>query len=326
MDDIIKKLLVKGKGILASDESTSTITKKLASMGIESTPEINRKYRQIFLTAPGIENYISGVILFDETVHQKTDDGFLFVDRLSDRGIVPGVKADQGLEDFGQSGERVTVRAEGLSGRLKEYHDMGLRFAKWRGIFDITDIHPSSSFLEENLNRMVEFCEISIKANMVPVPEPEVLMSGNHTTTRCEEITREILKTFFKKLKEKNVDITKVVLKTNMVLPGEASGVKAAPLEVANATLRVLKESVPSEVPGIVFLSGGQSSEEAMNNLDKIEDLKGDAPWQLTYSYLRALEEDARITWAGKDENISKAQDVFVETLKKAQKARNGEL
>ncbi len=326
MDDIIKKLLAPGLGILASDESTPTITKKLATMGITSTPEVDRKYRQIFLGAKGLENYISGVILFDETVHQKNDDGFSFVDSLADRGVIPGVKADEGLEDFGESTEKVTLGLDGLSGRLKEYYDMGIRFAKWRAIFDITDMHPSNALIEESLNRMVEFCQTSIKANIVPIPEPEVLMGGNHTTTRCEEVTRDLLKVFFKKLKEKNVDITKIVLKTNMVLPGEASGVKAAPLEVANATLRTLRNSVPAEVPGIVFLSGGQTSDEAIANLNEIEKLKADAPWQLTFSYLRALEEDSRIAWEGKDENVEKARSIFLERLQQAQKARNGEL
>jgi len=325
MEDSIQKILAEGKGILAADESAKTIEKRFAPLGLTSTPELNQKYREMLLTTPGVEQYLGGVILFDETAHQSID-GKSFPQYLTERGIVPGIKVDGGLENFDGSFEQITKVPADLDAKLKEYYQMGLRFTKWRAAIKITDIFPTDAFLEEDLNRMVDFATASQANQMVPVVEPEVLLDGNHTTTRCEEIETKVLKILFEKLKSGGVDLTKLLLKTSMVLPGEASGVKAEPLEVASVTLRTLKNSVPPEVPGIVFLSGGQTSDEATNNLDEIVKLKNDAPWQLSFSFARALQSEALEIWAGKDENVVTAQKIFVTRLGLVSKARNGQL
>lgn len=320
MQDTIQKLLIPGKGILAADESTKTITKRFEALGLTSTPELNKKYREVLFTTQGIENFISGVILYDESVRQGLNKV------LEAKGIVPGIKVDEGLEEFNGTPEQVTKGLETLNERLKEYAGLGLKFSKWRGVFKITDLYPSKPFYAENLGRMAKFAKISQENGIVPIVEPEVLLDGNHTTTRSSEILDETLKILFEKLKEEGVDIKSLIVKTSMALPGPESGVKAFPLEVANATLRALKRAVPPEVPGIVFLSGGQTPDEAINNLNEIVKLKGDAPWQLTFSFSRALQEEAMKAWAGKDENIGVAQQVFTKRLEMASKARLGSL
>lgn len=324
MQDTVQKLLASEKGILAADESTGTITKRFVSIGLSSTPELNRKYRQMLFTTPGVEQYLSGIIMFDETVSQKTDEGILFSEYLTQKGIVPGVKVDGGLEPFNGSEEQITKIPLDLSSRLKNYSEKGLKFTKWRAAIKITDIFPTDAFLEENLGRMAEYAKVSQENGMVPIVEPEILLDGNHTTTRCELIETKVLKLLFEKLKSKGVDITKTILKTSMVLPGKDSGVKAAPLEVAQATLRTLKNSVPPEIPGVVFLSGGQTPDEATMNLNEINKLEGDSPWELSFSFARALQEEPMTAWAGKDENVSEAQKVFVERVKKVSLARQG--
>lgn len=325
MQDTIQKILAPGKGILAADESAKTIEKRFAPLGLTPTPELNRKYREMLLTTPGIEQSLGGVILFDETVHQSIN-GKSFPEYLTERGIIPGIKVDGGLAPFNDSLEQMTQVPENLDAKLKEYYNLGLRFTKWRAAIKITDIFPTDAFLEEDLNRMVEFAKVSQANQMVPIVEPEVLLDGNHTTTRCAEIETTVLKLLFEKLKSGGVDLTNLLLKTSMVLPGVASGVHAEPLEVANATLRTLKNSVPAEVPGIVFLSGGQTPDEATNNLNEIVKLKGDAPWQLSFSFARALQGEALSIWAGKDENMQTAQKVFINRLELVSKARNGQL
>lgn len=325
MRETVQKLLASGKGILAADESTKTITKRFAAIGLQSTPELNRKYREMLLTAPEIENYLGGVIFFDETTRQNTQ-GKSFPKYLVERGIVPGIKVDEGLEPFNGGEEQITKGLETLDSRLKEYSEMGLKFTKWRAAISISDLYPSDAFLDEDMERLAKFAEISQANGFVPVVEPEVLLDGNHTTTRCGEIESKVLKILFEKVAAKNVDLTNLILKTSMVLPGKDSGVKAEPMEVANATLRVLKESVPSEVAGIVFLSGGQTPDEATNNLNEIIKLKGDSPWEISFSFARALQEEAMIAWMGKDDNVPVAQKVFIERLKKVSLARNGKL
>ena len=320
MEGIIQKLLDSGKGILAADESTGTITKRFAALGLASTPELNQKYREMLFTTPEIEKYLGGVILFDESVRQGLQK------MLEDRGIVPGIKVDGGLEPFNGTEEQATKGLDGLSNRLKEYSSLGLKFTKWRAAIKISDIFPTDAFLEENLGRMVEFAKISQAEGFVPIVEPEVLLDGNHTTTRCEEVETKVLKLLFEKLKSSGADITKLLLKTSMVLPGIESGVKAEPLEVANVTLRTLKNTVQREVPGIVFLSGGQTPDEATNNLNEIVKRKADSPWLISFSYSRALQEEALIEWSGEDENITLAQKVFLNRLEKVSKARNGQL
>lgn len=326
MQDTVQKLLASGKGVLALDWSPSTISKKFTEVGLESTPELNRIYRQMLVTAPNIENYVSGIILHEETVNQKLDDGQSFPDYLNNKGIMVGVRGDEGSEKFTNSEEDMSKGLENLDERFKKYASMGIKFSKWRAGFKITDIFPSKGFVEESLNRLVEFAKISHKNNLVPFVEPDVEMDGNHTTTRCGETTEEILTILFKKLRDAQIDITKTIMKTNMILPGLASGVTAEPLEVANATLRILRRSTPKELGGVVFLSGGQSYLDATENLDKIEDLSTDDPWSISFSFARALEMDALKVWRGKDENVDEAQRVLLARLEKVCKARKGEL
>ena len=325
MRETVQKLLAEGRGILAADESTHTIDTRFKSAGIESTPETHRKYREMLLTTPEIENFLGGVIFFDETVRQKVGEK-TFPEYLTERGIVPGIKVDEGLEPFNGTEEKVTRGIESLDERLKEYRGMGLKFTKWRAAISISDIFPTDTFLDEDMERLAEFAEISQANGFVPIVEPEILLTGNHTTTRCDEIETKVLQVLFAKLKSKNIDLTNLLLKTSMVLPGKDSGVKAEPLEVAHATLRALGKSVPPEVAGVVFLSGGQTPDEATNNLNEIVKLKEDAPWKISFSFARALQEEAMSEWGGKDENKLSAQEVFIKRLEKVSNARNGKL
>jgi fructose-bisphosphate aldolase class I len=320
VEETIQKLLAVGKGLLAADESTHTIEKRFAALGLASTPELNQKYREMLFTTPGIENYLGGVILFDESVRQGLQK------MLEEKGIVSGIKVDGGLSPFNGGGEQITNGLEGLDVRLKEYSALGLKFTKWRAAIAISDIFPTPAFLEEDLGRMVEYARLSQSNNFVPIIEPEILLDGNHTTTRCAEISVTVWQLLFDKLKNANVDLTNLILKTNMILPGKDSGVKAAPLEVAEATLRSLRKAVPVEIGGIVFLSGGQTPDEATENLNEIEKRKGDAPWPISFSYSRALQNEAMGVWSGKDENVPAAQKVFLSRLERVSKARNGQL
>jgi fructose-bisphosphate aldolase class I len=325
MKETAQKLIAPGKGILAADESTKTITERFKAIGIESTPELNRKYREMLVTTSGIENYLGGIILFDETVNQSVQ-GKPFPKYLMEKGIVPGIKVDEGLEPFNGTEEKITKGIETLDERLKKYKELGLKFTKWRAVISISDIYPSDPFLNENMELLANFAEISQKNDFVPIVEPEILLSGNHTTTRCDEIETKVLQILFEKISHKEVDLGSLLLKTSMVLPGKDSGVKAEPLEVANATLRALGKSVPSEVCGIVFLSGGQDPDEATNNLNEIVKLKKDAPWEISFSFARALQEEVMNAWGGKDENIIVAQEKFIQRLEKVSYARNGKL
>ncbi|OGM81995.1 hypothetical protein A2394_03265 [Candidatus Woesebacteria bacterium RIFOXYB1_FULL_42_36] len=320
MEETIKKLFAPGKGILAADESTHTIEKRFATLGLTSTPELNKKYREMLFNTSGIENYLGGVILFDESVRQNLHN------ILQEKDIVPGIKVDGGLESFNGSEEQITKGLDGLDTRLKEYSVLGLKFTKWRAAVRISDIFPTDAFLEEDLNRMAQFAKISQITGFTPIVEPEVQLDGNHTTTRCAEVSVKVCRILFEKLNIAGIDLKNLILKTNMVLPGKDSGVKAAPLEVAEATLRSLKQSVPSEVGGIVFLSGGQTPDEATNNLNEIVKRRGDCPWPLSFSFSRALQEETMRQWSGKDENIEYAQNTFLDRLIKVSKARKGEL
>ena len=320
MEETIKKLFAPGKGILAADESTHTIEKRFATLGLTSTPELNKKYREMLFNTSGIENYLGGVILFDESVRQNLHN------ILQEKDIIPGIKVDGGLESFNGSEEQITKGLDGLDTRLKEYSVLGLKFTKWRAAVRISDIFPTDAFLEEDLNRMAQFAKISQITGFTPIVEPEVQLDGNHTTTRCAEVSVKVCRILFEKLDIAGIDLKNLILKTNMVLPGKDSGVKAAPLEVAEATLRSLKQSVPPEVGGIVFLSGGQTPDEATNNLNEIVKRRGDCPWPLSFSFSRALQEETMRQWSGKDENIEYAQNTFLDRLIKVSKARKGEL
>jgi len=236
------------------------------------------------------------------------------------------VRGDEGSKKFEDTEQNISIGLTNLDSRFNKYASMGIKFSKWRAGFKITDLYPSKEFLEKSLDELVEFAKISHKNNLVPFVEPDVEMDGNHTTTRCGETTEEILTLLFKKLHDSKIDISKIILKTNMILPGLASGVVAEPLEVANATLRILRRSAPKELGGIVFLSGGQSYLDATENLDKIEDLSTDDPWSVSFSFARALEMDALKVWRGKNENVDEAQNVLISRLEKVCKARKGEL
>lgn len=315
-----------GKGILAADESTGTITKRLATLGLTSTPELNRKYRQMLFSSSGIEKFIGGVILFDETAKQKNDEGILFPEYLSQKDVVPGIKVDQGKEKYKDSDQQITKGLEGLSERLKEYAKLGLKFTKWRGVIAISDLYPTDEFLNDNLSVMAKYAKTAQSEGFVPIVEPEVLLDGNHTTTRCEVILTKTLKFLFEKLSEESVGLSKTILKTSMVLPGKDSGITAEPSEVAQATLRAFKNSIPNSLGGVVFLSGGQTPDQATNNLNEIEKQCSDISYPISFSFARALQQEAMEVWAGKDENIKKAQEVFIKRAEKVSNAREGRL
>jgi len=323
MNQTVKRLLVPYKGILAADESTGNITKKFANLGLTSTPELNKKYREMLFTTPEIEKYISGAILFDETLKQGLGE------ILKQKGIEIGIKVDMGLESFNGTDEQVTKGLEGLGERLEEYKKLGATFTKWRAAFKISDTYPSDNFINENLKRMVDYAKIVQDHGMVPIVEPEILLDGNHTNTRCEEISTKVLKRLFEILKEKNINLDALILKASMVIPGKESGVVVMPLEVSNSTLRTLQNSVPDKVNGIVFLSGGQTPDQATFNLNEITKLNSSkkfGPWDLSFSFGRALQQDAMAVWNGMDDNVSLAQETFLERLIKVSKARMGEL
>ncbi len=328
MNQTAQNLLQPYKGILAADESTPSITKRFASLGLTSTPELNKEYRKMLFTAPDVEKYVSGVILFEETLRQEAQ-GKPFAEILKNKSIEVGIKVDQGLESFNGTDEQITKGLDGLGERLDEYKNLGATFTKWRMVVKITDNFPSEPFLAESLNRMADYAKIVQEKGMTPIVEPEVLLDGNHTNTRCEEITTKTLKKLFEVLKEKNVDLDNLILKASMVIPGKESGVIVMPLEVSNSTLRTLQNSVPTEVNGIVFLSGGQTPDQATFNLNEINKLNKDhkfGPWELSFSFGRALQEEALKVWNGKVENVANAQRVFIERLQKVSKARMGEL
>jgi fructose-bisphosphate aldolase class I len=324
LKEIAEKLVSKNKGILAADESTGTITKRFKSVGLTSTPELNRKYRQMLFSTPKIEEFISGVIMFDETTKQKNDKGVALPEYLSKKGIIPGIKVDEGKESFRNDKEEVTKGLKGLSKRLFDYKKMGLKFTKWRAVVYINEIYPSKEAILENAKRLAEYAKVSQENGFVPIVEPEILMEGEHTITKCEIITKQALKTVFEELEKKEIFLEGLLLKTNMVLPGKESLVKSEPKEVAQFTLRVLEEAVPEEVPGIVFLSGGQSSEEAIANLNGISKVDGKYPWELSFSFGRALQGATLDAWKGEDNNATMAQEVFYKVARSTSLARQG--
>lgn len=315
----VQKLLAPYKGILAAD-STNGVIKRFESIGLTYTPELDTKYKEMLFGTTGLENFISGVILNDKNIKERV---------FKNSEVLIGIKVDEGLESYNGTDEQITKGLEGLSERLDEYKRLGASFTKWRGVFGISDIYPSDGFITENLSRMADYAKIVQDQGLVPIVEPEILLDGNHTNTRCEEISTKVLKRLFEILIEKNVNLDALILKASMVIPGKESGVVVMPLEVSNSTLRTLQNSVPSEVPGIVFLSGGQTPDQATFNLNEIAKLNIDkkfGTWDLSFSFERALHQDAMVVWAGKDENIEKAQEAFLDRLQKVSKARMGEL
>ncbi len=320
----IKKIFEGSRGILAADESIPTAGKRLASIGVESTEETRRKYREIFLAVSGIEDYLSGVIFFDETFRQSIN-GKPFPKFLEERGIIPGIKVDKGAVDFKESPkEKITEGLDGLPERLAEYYALGARFAKWRAVITIGEGIPTDLCLNKNATILAEYAKNCIDAGIVPIIEPEVLLDGPHSIEKSEEVTTKTLKTIFAVFKNLQIPLDEVILKTSMVVPGSESGEPMDPLKIGEATARCLRASVPDELGGVVFLSGGQTPKQATENLNAIAKL-GPFAWPLTFSYARALQGPSLEIWQGKDENISTAGEVFLKRLKLNCAANRGE-
>ncbi len=312
LDAIAQKMVADGKGILAADESGGTIKKRFDAIGVESTEENRRDYRELMFRSQGMD-YISGVILYDETIRQKAKDGTPLVSLIEKAGSIPGIKVDAGAKPQPFCpGETITEGLDGLAGRLKEYYDLGARFAKWRAVIDIdTSKHiPSYTSLRANAHALARYAALCQEAKIVPIVEPEVLMDGAHDIDTCYRVTEWALKTVFEELYYQRVRLEGMVLKPNMIVPGKKSPAQASVAEVAEKTVRVLKACVPTAVPGIAFLSGGQSDEDATAHLDAMVKL-GNLPWKLTYSYGRALQAAPQKAWSGKPENVAKAQAAF---------------
>jgi len=319
---IAQAMVAKGKGILAADESSKTIQKRFDKIGLQSTPEANLAYRKILFTTPGIENYLSGVILYDETIRQSID-GISVPEYLSKKGILPGIKVDQGLVGLENSpGEKITQGLDGLTERLKEYVRLGAKFAKWRAVITIGANIPTDACIGSNAEAMAKYAFTCQEQGIVPIIESEVLMDADNNLETCREVTSKTLEIFFAKLTEQGVSLEGIILKPNMVISGKLSPTQAGSDEIAKATIETFLKVVPKEVPGIVFLSGGQTPDQATENLAKINMISG-SPWQLSFSYGRALQQEALSAWAGKDENIQIAQQVFLERVKKVSDARS---
>ena len=305
-------LVAKGKGILAADESTSTIKKRFDGIKLESTEEHRRSYREMLFTAPAIAESVSGVILYDETIRQKTRDGTPFPQYLMKQGIIPGIKVDTGAKPLaGFAGETITEGLDGLRERLIEYRKLGALFAKWRAVIDIGEGIPSAYAIEANADALARYAALCQENGNVPIVEPEVLMDGVHSIERCEEVTNQVLGRVFHELDAAHVLLEGIVLKPNMVISGKKAAHRAGPEVVAEATLRTLRRHVPPAVPGIAFLSGGQSPTEATLHLALMNRIGAPLPWALTFSYGRALQDDALRAWAGAAANFAAGQKAF---------------
>ena len=317
LQSIAQQMTQKGKGILAADESTPTCNKRFDSVGVESSFEKRNEYRDLLITANSMEDYIGGVIMFDETLHQSTtsDKKVLFPDHLKAKGVVPGIKVDKGAKNLaGFNSEKVTEGLDGLRERLAEYYDLGARFAKWRAVIAIGNNMPSVACYQANTHALARYAALCQEAGLVPIVEPEVLMDGTHTIEKCYEVTETALKMTFGQLEKQNVSLEGMVLKPNMVISALECPQQASVEKVAEMTLKCLKENVPSEVTGIAFLSGGQSSDVATAHLNTMNVMDSNLPWNLTFSYGRALQQDALNIWRGV--NREEAQAAFLNRAK----------
>ena len=336
--DVAQALLADGKGLLAMDESTATCNQRFASAGIAQTVEARRAYRELLLTTPGLGDSISGVILYDETIRQSQSDGMPFTEALDETGILVGIKVDIGAKNLaGHPGEKVTEGLDGLRERLNAYRDMGARFAKWRGVIGISlgggssgGSRPSRGCIDANAHALARYAALCQEAGLVPIVEPEVLMDGSHTLARCAEVTEAVLRQVFDQLASQSVVLEAVILKPNMVLSGSACSAQATVEEVADATLQCLLRVVPAAVPGIAFLSGGQSAELATARLNamhlRLRAFNGAGlPWALSFSFARALQQPALEIWAGKDENRVAAQQALLHRARCNSAALRGE-
>ncbi|MEQ8651754.1 MAG: class I fructose-bisphosphate aldolase [Kiloniellales bacterium] len=321
---VAQALVADGKGILAADESGGTIKKRFDSISVESTEENRRDYRQMLFTTDGAEAYVSGVILFDETIRQKASDGKRLVKILEDRGIIPGIKVDKGAKPLAlHEGETVTEGLDGLADRLAEYARLGAKFAKWRGVYSIAEGLPSAACITANAHSLARYAALCQEAGIVPIVEPEVLMDGDHDIETCEFVTEEVLRAVFSELAVAEVQLEGMLLKPNMVISGSDCPQQASHQEVAERTLACFRRVVPAAVPGIVFLSGGQSDQDATLNLNAMNRL-GPSPWALSFSYGRALQAAPLKAWSGKSANLASAQVAYLERAKANAEAARG--
>ncbi len=317
LEQTAEALVAAGKGILAADESSGTIKKRFDTIAVESTEDNRRDYRELLFRAPGVGDYISGVILFDETIRQKGADGTPLVKVIEQAGIIPGIKVDKGAKPLaGQPGEKVTEGLDGLRERLAEYHELGARFAKWRAVYQIGEDTPGATCITANGHALARYAALVQEAGMVPIVEPEVLMDGDHDIEICGQVTEEVLLNVFSELSLHDVLLEGMLLKCNMVLSGSTCPDQAGVEEVAAQTLTCLRRTVPAAVPGIVFLSGGQSDEHATLHLNAMNKQAPDAPWRLSFSYGRALQAAPLKAWGGKPANVNAAQSALFERAK----------
>ena len=311
LNEIAVYIVSDGKGILAADESTGTIKKRFDSINTESTEKIRRDYREMLFQAEGMKNNIGGVILFEETLKQNAADGTSLVNVISNQGALPGIKVDKGLTLMNEdSEETVTNGLDDLNQRCQEFYEIGAKFTKWRAVITIGDNIPTDACINENMLRLADYAKIVQSNNMVPIVEPEVLMDGSHSIDDCYNVTSRVLKSLFHHLKDKNVDIKGTILKPNMIISGTNCTEQAGVQEVAEKTVKCLLENVPEDLPGIAFLSGGQSDIDATAHLDAMNKIGG-FPWKLSFSYGRALQQAALKAWMGKEENMNNAQAAF---------------
>jgi fructose-bisphosphate aldolase class I len=317
LEGTAKALVADGKGILAADETPGTLTKRFEALKISSTPDSRRTFREMLFTAPGIASFISGVIMQDETIQQKSSTGAPLADVLAKQGIIPGIKVDTGAKSLaGFPNETVTEGLDGLRDRLANYRQLGARFAKWRAVIRIGDGLPTSNCLNVNAHALARYAALCQEQGLVPIVEPEVLMDGSHPIERCEEVTGDMLHRTFDALFEQRVSLEKMLLKPNMVIAGKQCPQRSSVEEVAQATLRCLRRNTPSSVPGIVFLSGGQDHVTATMNLNATNSLDGPQPWKLSFSFGRALQDEALQAWHGNPKNLHPGQQAFFHRAK----------
>jgi len=317
LESTSKALVTDGKGILAADETPTTLTRRFDALNIDSTPDSRRAYRELFFTTPGVAEFISGVIMQDETIHQKGSTGTPLADVLAQQGVMPGIKVDTGAKPLsGCPEETITEGLDGLRERLQEYRQMGARFAKWRAVIRIGEALPSSTCVHVNAHALARYAALCQEQGLVPIVEPEVLMDGSHTIERCEEVTGNVLQATVNELFEQRVSLEGMLLKPNMVIAGKQCPQQAAVEEAALATMRCLRRHVPAAVPGIVFLSGGQDHLVATMHLNALNQLDGPKPWKLGFSYGRALQDEALQAWHGKHDNVQTGQGVFAHRAK----------
>lgn len=324
MESVAHAIVAPKKGILAADESNGTIAKRFEAIKVESTEENRRRYRELLFTTPKVNEFISGVILYDETIRQRTKDGEPFPAYLTRVGIVPGIKVDTGAKPLALSPEeKITEGLDGLRDRLREYYAMGARFAKWRAVITIGNGIPTRGCIEANAHALARYAALCQEANLVPIVEPEVLMDADNTIEVCEEVTTETLRTVYRELASQRVALEGTLLKPNMVIAGKKCPRQASVQEVADATLRTLRRCVPAAVPGIVFLSGGQTEQQSTEHLNVMCKM-GPTPWALSFSYGRALQQSALRAWGGKEENFAAGQREFYKRARLNGLARTG--